>query len=269
MKAAAATNCMRLLVLLIHAPAHQVDGHRLQQPAAAAAATSCLAALRSTSGPETDCGPPDHCDACRVAAAIAAGCSQGEVRAFCTPAPRARRAPLRDDFSSGLNGSDWMYMNRWWDRGSGGVVKDNVCVGQRSAGEAAKQALRLSANGDAYTGPVDGCFKQGGKYPKCATRGAACPTKVGAGVTTRDYYGPSLFCARVTVFPVVGVSSALWTFHYWGDGRKEKQDELDIEFPGRTTAGKAQAPGNALVRCNGAACVLVPSSLPLPCFVPK
>ena len=80
MKAAAATNCMRLLVLLIHAPAHQVDGHRLQQPAAAAAvATTCLAALRSTSGPETDCGPPDHCDACRVAAAIAAGCSQGEA----------------------------------------------------------------------------------------------------------------------------------------------------------------------------------------------
>ena len=50
----------------------------------------------------------------------------------------------------------------------------------------------------------------------------------------------------MTVFPVVGVSSALWTFHYWGDGKKEKQDELDIGFPGRTRAGSGQAPGNAL-----------------------
>jgi len=109
---------------------------------------------------------------------------------------------------------------------SGGVIKANV--GKRDG------RLVLTARGNRYDGAVRGYDKDGTVRPDGRRTGAA--------VMSRQRYLGGRFEARVTVPPVLGVASALWTFVYeeLPDGGPIENHEIDIELPGR--ASDAAAP---------------------------
>jgi len=130
-----------------------------------------------------------------------------------------------------LDTSAWLVAKRQWGgvNANGGVVPENVKVQNGK--------LMLEAHGNLYAGPVKGINKDG------TVR--ADGKKVGAAIATKDYYGSGKYEFSMKVAPELGVSSAVWTFHYQevepGDPQYQGSGdyyvvnhEIDIEIPGRT-----------------------------------
>jgi len=131
-----------------------------------------------------------------------------------------------DNFQNGFNFDKWVVIRKKFGKNNNGIVPLNVDINE--------DYLILRANGDLYKGPVHGVVKNGGTYPYVDQR-----TRVGGGVFTKQYFGSGKFEVRAKVMPYFGAYSAFWTFFYEEDitsGTVVRNDEIDIELPGRPTA---------------------------------
>ena len=138
-----------------------------------------------------------------------------------------RTTPLIEDFSSTeAFENNWLALHKAWGGANGGVVSENVFIRD---GE-----LILKANGDNYTGNVQGVDNNGKlKFhtnPSDPKLGQPWVTRVGACLVSRENLGFGSYRVLSTIPPLTGVAAAFWTFHYEeiypGDARYQAfQDE--------------------------------------------
>lgn len=163
-----------------------------------------------------------------------------------------REQPLILDFKNIDNLLEHLYIREGaWGGANGGVVSENVRL---ENGE-----LVLRANGDLYSGNVQGVDRDGNKkfhtYPNDPNFGKPWVTRVGAVVQTKENLGYGSYTVMAKLPRFVGACSAIWTFHYEeaypgsslydeiiGDGITPigndtdgyyvvRNHEIDIEFP--------------------------------------
>jgi beta-glucanase (GH16 family) len=108
-------------------------------------------------------------------------------------------AQFFDDFNgTKLDSTKWMVKEKAWGVQNGGVVSDNITV--------SNGMLHLIGHGDLYTGPVQGVDRKGHRVDRV--------TRVGAAITTQNYFASGKYEVRWKLPPNLGACSAMWTFHY-------------------------------------------------------
>ncbi len=151
--------------------------------------------------------------------------------------PLPPTAPLVTTFDDGLNPDDWLISTKSWGGDNGGVSPRNVSIVDDLDDGVPIRALRLQANGDDYTGPIE---HQGRS------------TRVGSAIATRQYFASGRYTVRARVAPELGAVTAFWPFHYidyqtaepgyWHEPNPRRNTEIDWEFPTDLTgSGESQA----------------------------
>jgi beta-glucanase (GH16 family) len=111
---------------------------------------------------------------------------------------------LCDDFGgNALDLEKWWYGRRHWGPQpprNHGVVPENVSVHDGRA--------FIAANGDRYTGAVQGIRKDNGYHQDQPG------TRSGGVLVSDEYYGSGRYEVRMRLPASTGVVSAIWTFHY-------------------------------------------------------
>ena len=141
--------------------------------------------------------------------------------------PAMTQEILYDDFSSGtLDPDKWLVSTKAWGGDNGGVTSKNVSLVHDIDDGEPIIALRLQANGDLYSGPIE----HNGRS-----------TRVGSAIATREYYASGRYEVRAKVAPELGVVTAFWPFHYidfapsqegyWHEPNPRRNTEIDWEFP--------------------------------------
>ena len=135
------------------------------------------------------------------------------------PVPTAKPTFFEDFSSPTLDKNKWLIANKAWGGANGGVVPENVSI--------ANGVAKLQANGDRYTGSVNGL---GGRK-----------TRVGSSLVTRDYYASGKYEVRAKVPRTLGACTAFWSYHYieytpsqpeyWQEPNRIRNSEIDWEFP--------------------------------------
>ena len=125
-----------------------------------------------------------------------------------------------DDFSNGLDPSDWLISNKGWGGDNAGVNSQNVTLVDDVDNGEPITALRLEAHGDQYTAGLQ---------------------REGAAVATREYFASGKYEVRARIAPEFGVCTAFWPFHYidhrmgeaeyWHEPNPRRNTEIDWEFP--------------------------------------
>jgi len=170
-----------------------------------------------------------------------------------------------DDFRNNFN-----IFHKAWGGANGGVVVQNV--------ELLPDKLRLWANGDLYTGNIQGVNRDGdAKFhtniqdPK---HGQPWTNRVGGVIVFKEKTGFGSYRVRAKIPTELGVCSAFWTFFYneiypsdvrWDDfisdglhqqGNNEdgyymtRNHEIDIELPSHLDGGKIYEPSFNNMKCN-------------------
>jgi beta-glucanase (GH16 family) len=145
------------------------------------------------------------------------------------PMPNPNQPALFDDFKgTSINSDDWLLADKGWGGDNGGVVPENVSIGDG--------VVRLEAHGDRYTGNVKGV-------------GGSRTTRVGASLVTRNYFASGRYEVRAKIPRELGACTAFWSFHYientpsdagfWEEPNKIRNSEIDWEFPTAKDDGSA------------------------------
>jgi hypothetical protein len=178
---------------------------------------------------------------------------------------------FEDDFSNPntLN-QNYYVLNGQWGGANGGVVPENVFIDN---GE-----LVLRANGDRYTGDIQGVDRNGNKKFHTDLNdpqlGLPWTNRVGGVIQFKKYTGFGSYEIDCLIPNNLGVAYALWTFHYeeiypndtrYNSFKSEdlheqgnladgfyivRNNEIDIEFPSHLTGGQLNNPSLANMKCN-------------------
>lgn len=185
--------------------------------------------------------------------------------------PTARETPFSTNFETSSEVSENFYIiHRAWGGANGGVVKENV--------QHANNRLTLYANGDLYSGRIQGVTRDG--YPKFHTHvddpqlGKPWTNRVGACLIFKEKTGFGSYRMRCTIPTQLGVAVAFWTFFYneiypgdprWNDFLAEglhpqgnmvdgfymtRNHEIDIEFPSHLEGEILWQPSFNNMKCN-------------------
>ena len=133
---------------------------------------------------------------------------------------------LSETFDDGLDTDRWLLSNKAWGGDNGGVTPQNISIVDDTDNGEAIRALRLEAHGDLYAGDV-------------IANGRS--TRVGAAISTREYFASGRYTVRARVAPALGAVTAFWPFHYidhqtaeveyWHEPNPRRNTEIDWEFP--------------------------------------
>lgn len=185
-----------------------------------------------------------------------------------------RDTSFNDDFTDvSAYKINYLTLHKAWGGANGGVVRENVLL------DTGNHCLRLYANGDLYTGDVQGVDNMGEpKYHTDASDpqiGLPWKNRVGGAVIFNEKTGYGSYRVTAKIPPLLGVASAFWTFFYneiypqdprWNDftideslhqqGSEEdgyycvRNHEIDIEFPSHKAGGNVWDPSLANMKCN-------------------
>lgn len=175
------------------------------------------------------------------------------------------------DFKDVQNFKDNFYIfHKAWGGANGGVVVENI--------ELNGDGLRIYANGDLYSGNIQGVNRDGDPkfhtHPNDPKLGQPWTNRVGGTIVFKHKTGFGSYRVKATIPTELGVCAAFWTFFYnevypgsaaWTEFLAEglhpqgneidgyymtRNHEIDIEFPSHLDGGILAEPSFNNMKCN-------------------